>query len=73
MGEIELCTGQVQSHRLLALDDVINQHQGILDAVLRGDAEDAAHLTRTHIEGARDRLLGHYDSNHGPSGTHEKD
>ena len=62
MGEIELCTGQVQSHRLLALGDVVDQHQGILDAVSRGDADAAALLTRTHIEGARDRLLGHYDS-----------
>lgn len=64
MGEIELCTGQVQSHRLLALGDVVDQHQGILDAVARGDADAAAHLTRTHIEGARDRLLGHYDRTH---------
>jgi len=64
MGEIELCTGQVQSHRLLALGDVIDQHQSILDAVARGDADAAAHLTRTHIEGARDRLLGHYDRTH---------
>lgn len=64
MGEIELCTGQVQSHRLLALGDVVDQHQSILDAVARGDADAAAHLTRTHIEGARDRLLGHYDRTH---------
>ena len=64
MGEIELCTGQVQSHRLLALGDVVDQHQGILDAVARRDADAAAHLTRDHIEGARDRLLGHYDRTH---------
>lgn len=64
MGEIELCTGQVQAHRLLALDDVVTQHQAILDAVAAGDATLAATLTRTHIEGARDRLLTRYDLTH---------
>lgn len=62
MGEIELCTGQVLSHRLLALDDVIAQHQGILDAVSDGNVELAGRLTRDHIEGARDRLLDFFDS-----------
>lgn len=67
MGEIELCIGQVQAHRLLALDDVVAQHQGILDAVAAGDPDRAVALTRAHIEGARDRLLARYDQ------THEKD
>lgn len=61
MGEIELCTGQVQAHRLLALDDVVAQHQGILGAVAAEDPELAGTLTRAHIEGARDRLLAFYD------------
>ena len=64
MGEIELCTGQVQAHRLLALDDVVAQHQGILDAVAAADPDLAARLTRAHIEGARDRLLSRYDQTH---------
>ncbi len=64
MGEIELCTGQVQAHRLLALDDVVAQHQGILDAVAAGDPDLAGQLTRAHIEVARDRLLARYDSEH---------
>ena len=72
MGEIELCTGQVQAHRLLALDDVVAQHQGILDAVAVGDPELAGTLTRAHIEGARDRLLARYDSRHTVQ-TDEKD
>lgn len=71
MGEIELCTGQVQSHRLLALADVVEQHQSILDAVAAGDAERAATLTRAHIEGARDRLLAHYDATHPTPAPHE--
>lgn len=62
MGEIELCIGQVQSHRLLRPADVALQHQGILDAVAAGDAPLAARLIRAHIEGARDRLLQKFDS-----------
>lgn len=62
MGEIELCIGQVLGHRLMAIDDVVTQHQGILDAVAAGDPERAGSLTRAHIEGARDRLLARYDS-----------
>lgn len=72
MGEIELCTGQVQAHRLLALDDVVAQHQGILDAVAAGDPERAGTLARAHIEGARDRLLARYDSQH-PDQKHAED
>lgn len=65
MGEIELCTGQVLAHRLLALRDVVEQHQGILDAVAAGDPARASRLTRAHIEGARDRLLDYFDSMRG--------
>lgn len=61
MGEIELCIGQVLAHRLLALGDVVDQHQGILDAVSAGDVELAGRLTRAHIDGARDRLLTYFD------------
>jgi len=62
MGEIELCIGQVQSHRLLKAHQVAEQHQGILDAVTAGDVDRAGRLTREHIEGARDRLLRHLDA-----------
>lgn len=61
MGEIELCIGQVQSHRLLNATEVAEQHQGILDAVTAGDVDLAGRLTREHIEGARDRLLNHFE------------
>jgi DNA-binding GntR family transcriptional regulator len=65
MGEIELCIGQVQTHRLLKAHEVAEQHQGILDAVGSGDVDLAGRLTRGHIEGARDRLLRHLDSEAG--------
>lgn len=65
MGEIELCIGQVQAHHLLAASTVAEQHQGILDAVISGDAELAARLASAHISGARDALLQHYDATRG--------
>jgi DNA-binding GntR family transcriptional regulator len=61
MGEVELCIGQVQAAQLLSAAEVAQQHQAILDAITAGDADAAAQLTRTHISGARDRLLAHVD------------
>jgi DNA-binding GntR family transcriptional regulator len=62
MGEIELCIGQVQAAHLLTATEVGSQHQGILDAIVAGDPDAAARLTRRHIEGARDALLAHVDT-----------
>jgi DNA-binding GntR family transcriptional regulator len=62
MGEVELCIGQVQAAHLLDVEDVVEQHQGILDAILAGDSDRAARLTSEHIAISRDRLLAHADS-----------
>ncbi|MEP6478397.1 MAG: GntR family transcriptional regulator [Rhodoglobus sp.] len=64
MGEIELCIGQVQANHLLTATDVASQHQGILDAVVAGDAALAERRARDHIDGARDKLLAQWDSVH---------
>jgi DNA-binding GntR family transcriptional regulator len=64
MGEIELCIGQVQSHKLMPPKDVAEQHQGILDAVTAGDPARAGRLGREHIVDARDRLLRRFDEEH---------
>jgi DNA-binding GntR family transcriptional regulator len=64
MGEIELCIGQVQAHHLVAVTDVAAQHQGILDAVVAGDADQAAALAGTHVDQTRAALLAHYDATH---------
>jgi DNA-binding GntR family transcriptional regulator len=61
MGEVELCIGQVQAAHLLSAIEVASQHQGILDAIIAGDEDAAAQLTRDHITGARDALLAHVD------------
>ena len=62
MGEIELCIGQVQAAHLLNAEDVAEQHQGILVAILAGDSDRAARLTSEHIAISRDRLLAHATS-----------
>ena len=61
MGEIELCIAQVQAEGVLTVPEIREQHQGILDAVIAGDAELAGRLVMEHIHGARDRLLVAYD------------
>lgn len=66
MGEIELCIGQVQAHHLVPVADVAAQHQGILDAVLAGDAATAADLSAAHVDATRTALLRHYDATHRP-------
>ncbi|MCU1509201.1 MAG: GntR family transcriptional regulator [Glaciihabitans sp.] len=66
MGEIELCIGQVQVNQLLTAGEIAGQHQGILDAVTAGNATLAEQLTRAHIHGSRDRLLGHFDARSAP-------
>lgn len=62
MGEIELSISHVQAGRLLAPGEVAAQHQGILDAVVAGDATDAARLAREHVQASRDRLVAHFDA-----------
>jgi DNA-binding GntR family transcriptional regulator len=62
MGEIELCIGQVLANQLRTTQDVVAEHQGILDAVTAGDAVRAERLTREHIALSRERLLEHYDA-----------
>jgi len=66
MGEIELGIGQVQAAHLLTSGEVARQHQGILDAIIAGDQDASARLTREHIHGARDRLLAHMNSDQTP-------
>jgi DNA-binding GntR family transcriptional regulator len=61
MGEIELCIGQVQANHLRTAAEVASEHQGILDAVVSGDAQLAESLTRAHIAESRQRLLAHFD------------
>jgi DNA-binding GntR family transcriptional regulator len=64
MGEVELCIGQVEAAGLMKPTDVARQHQGILDAILDGDGELAATLTRDHVASSRDALLAHRANSH---------
>lgn len=62
MGEVELCMGQLQHHRLMSAGTVAREHQGILDALEIGDVELTAALTRAHILSARNRLLARFSA-----------
>ncbi|KQX74486.1 GntR family transcriptional regulator [Aeromicrobium sp. Root472D3] len=66
MGEIELGIAQVEAHRLRSGDEVVGEHQAILDAIAEGDVDRAGRLTRAHILASRDQLVAHYDSTHAP-------
>ncbi|MCL8249987.1 GntR family transcriptional regulator [Aeromicrobium fastidiosum] len=66
MGEIELGISQVEAHRLRSGDEVVGEHQAILDAIAEGDVDRAGRLTRAHILASRDQLVAHYDSTHTP-------
>jgi DNA-binding GntR family transcriptional regulator len=61
IGEIQLCMGQLQAHRLMNARDIAGQHQGIVDAIIARDVELAEFLIRRHIVNARDRLLAGLD------------
>ena len=71
MGEVELCIGQVQAHRLLEAGEVAEQHQRILDAIAASDPAGAERLTRQHIGGARDALLAHLAASRGTAADGE--
>jgi len=59
-GEIHL--SMVQSRYALGRDRIVAEHAGVLDALIRGDAEQAEALMRAHLEGARDALASQFDS-----------
>lgn len=57
VAEVRLCMSQVQGRRLLSVDVIRDQHQGILDALAAGDADAAVSLLREHLGGAEQRLV----------------
>jgi len=68
MGEIELCIGQLKSHHLRHGGDIADEHQGILNALVAGDADLASARTLDHTYKSRDRILARFDLDH-PEGN----
>ncbi|KAA1380614.1 GntR family transcriptional regulator [Aeromicrobium fastidiosum] len=64
MGEIELGIAQIEAHRLRSSDEIVAEHQAILDAIAAGDVAGASALARQHVLASRDQLVAHYDSTH---------
>lgn len=62
MGEVELCIGQIQAGHLRHPTTVAAEHQAILDAIVARDPDEAARLTRDHIQSSRDALLAQWDA-----------
>ena len=57
MGEAHLCMARVQANQLLRADIIADEHSAILQAITRGDADDAERLTEYHLRHAEEKLL----------------
>ncbi|WP_382308442.1 GntR family transcriptional regulator [Herbiconiux sp. UC225_62] len=54
--EVRLCMAQVQGRSLLAVEQIADEHQQILESIAAGDAEQAVDRLRGHLSRASDRL-----------------
>jgi DNA-binding GntR family transcriptional regulator len=61
MGEVEMCIGQAQAQKLMPTNEIIEQHQQIIDAVAAGDPVIAGHVARKHVEKSCDYIIASYD------------
>lgn len=61
IGETHLCMAQVQLHHLLDPQVIANEHTAILDAIAKGDQALSERELDSHLNRARDRLVGHLD------------
>jgi DNA-binding GntR family transcriptional regulator len=71
MGETRLCMAQVQAHRLLRPEEIVAEHELILERVAAGDTEGAASAGVAHLDRACTKLTQHLDQASGTdrSGT----
>lgn len=58
MGEAHLCMAQVQSHHLLHISRIAEEHAAILSAIEHGDVNRATDEVDSHLERACNRLVG---------------
>ncbi|MCW2943419.1 MAG: GntR family transcriptional regulator [Actinoallomurus sp.] len=68
MGEMRLCMAQVQSHRLLRPEEIVAEHELILERVAAGDAEGSAAAGVAHLDRACTELTQHLDHTSGADG-----
>jgi DNA-binding GntR family transcriptional regulator len=62
IGEAHLCMAQTQVHGLRSALRIADEHEMILNAVDKGDAELAANLMDDHLTMARDELVAYLES-----------
>lgn len=56
MSEMRLCMAQVQTHKLLRITDIADEHQAILSAIADGDPERADQALAAHLTRASEQL-----------------
>jgi DNA-binding GntR family transcriptional regulator len=61
MGEMRLCMAQVQAHHLLRPEEIVAEHELILERVAAGDGEGAAAAGVAHLDRACTELTHHLD------------
>ena len=69
IGEAHLCMAQVQVHRLLDNQLVIDEHARILAMIEAGDMDRAAHEMNAHVSRARNQLLAYLRGNENAAST----
>jgi DNA-binding GntR family transcriptional regulator len=67
IGEVRLCMGQVQVHRLLRPETIAREHQEVMSAIETGDRERAVTAIDRHLNGARSRLVAHIEKSETPA------
>lgn len=65
IGEVHLCMGQVQVHRLLRPETIAREHQAVLEAIAAGDSQKAVRAIDRHLNQARSRLVAHIEETTG--------
>lgn len=57
ISEVELCMGRLQHFHLLHVDEIVREHDAIIDAIQLRDVELTAARIKAHILNARNRVL----------------
>jgi DNA-binding GntR family transcriptional regulator len=68
MGEMRLCMAQLQAHRLLRPEEIVAEHELILERIALGDTEGAAAAGVAHLDRACCQLTQHLNQASGKVG-----
>lgn len=60
-GEVRLCMGQVQVHKLLRPESIAQEHRAVISAIQAGDRDRAVSAIDRHLSGSCSRLITHIE------------